>query len=74
MDCHQNKNKQWICAVLDDASRKILSCGEYERRSAEASIELLEEAYEKYLHVKPIREVITDHYSELFPRIEGISQ
>ncbi len=66
MDWHQNKHKQWVCAVLDDASRKILSCGEYDRRSAEASIELLDEAYETYLHVKPIREVITDHGTEFY--------
>ncbi|MGM0406095.1 MAG: hypothetical protein ACQEQM_08140 [Thermoplasmatota archaeon] len=74
MDWHQNKHRLWVCAVLDDASRKILSCGEYDRRSGEASIELLNQAFEKYQHVKPIREVITDHYSELVPRIEGISK
>ena len=61
MDWHQNKHGKWICAVLDDSSRKILSSGEYDGRSAEASIELLDEAFEKYSHVRPIREVITDH-------------
>ena len=66
MDWHQNKHRQWVCAVLDDASRKILSCGEYDRRSGEASIELLDQAFEKYQHVKPIREVITDHGTEFY--------
>ncbi len=61
MDWHQNKHGKWICAVLDDSSRKILSAGEYDSRSAEASIELLNEAFEKYSHVRSIREVITDH-------------
>ncbi len=61
MDWHQNKHRQWVCAVLDDSSRKILSAGEYERRSAEHAIELLDEAYENFFHVRPIREVITDH-------------
>jgi len=61
MDWHQNKHGKWICAVLDDSSRKVLSAGEYDGRSAEASIELLDEAFEKYNHVRSIREVITDH-------------
>jgi len=61
MDWHQNKHGKWICAVLDDSSRKVLSAGEYDGRSAEASIELLDEAFEKYSHVRSIREVITDH-------------
>jgi len=66
MDWHQNKHGKWICAVLDDSSRKILSCGEYESRSAEASIELLDEAFKKYKHIKPIREVITDRGAEFY--------
>ncbi len=66
MDWHQNKHGKWICAVLDDSSRKILSAGEYDQRSAEASIELLDEAYEQYNEVRPIREVITDHGTEFY--------
>ncbi len=66
MDWHQNKHGKWICAVLDDSSRKILSAGEYEHRSAEHSIELLDEAYGKYSHIRPIREVITDRGAEFY--------
>ncbi|MFP4050507.1 MAG: hypothetical protein ACLFVB_02055 [Thermoplasmata archaeon] len=44
------------------------SSREYDSRSAEASIEFLDQAFEKYSHVRPIREVITDHYSEPVPR------
>jgi len=66
MDWHQNKHGKWICAVLDDSSRKILSGGEYNSRSAEASIELLDEAFKKFRHVRPIREVITDHGTEFY--------
>lgn len=57
---------KWICAVMDDASRMILACGEYDSPTAEASIQLLDEAYEKYRHIAPIREVITDHGSQFY--------
>jgi putative transposase len=52
--------------VLDDASRKVLAGGEYGRRSARASVMLLQEAVEKYGHVRRLREVITDHGSEFY--------
>ena len=56
--------KIWVCAVLDDASRMILAGGEFDAATAEHSISLLREAHEKYLHISPIREVITDHGSQ----------
>ena len=57
---------KWICAVMDDASRMILACDEFDSPTAEASIKLLDEAYNKYLHIAPIREVITDHGSQFY--------
>ena len=57
---------KWVCAVLDDASRVILSAGEFDNATAENSITLLDEGYKKYLHIAPIREVITDHGSQFY--------
>ncbi|MHC1585796.1 MAG: hypothetical protein ACXQS7_06035 [Candidatus Syntropharchaeia archaeon] len=37
----------------------ILAAGEFDNATAESSIKLLDEAYKKYLHIAPIREVIT---------------
>ena len=56
----------WVCAVLDEASRMILSGGEFSAATAENSINLLREAYEEYQHIAPIREVITDHGSQFY--------
>lgn len=44
----------------------VLASGEFEAATAENSIELLEEAYLKYQHISPIREVITDHGSQFY--------
>jgi transposase len=67
MDWHLSKyNGTWVCVVLDDASRMILASGEFEAATAENSIKLLEEAYQKYQHIAPIREVITDHGSQFY--------
>ena len=60
------KYGRWVCAVLDDASRMILAAGEFDNATAESSIKLLDEAYRKYLHITPIREVITDHGSQFY--------
>ena len=55
-----------VCVVIDDASRMILSGGEFPAQTAEYSIQLLKEAYEKYQHICPIREVITDHGTQFY--------
>lgn len=46
----------WVCAVIDDASRMILSYGEFEHATAENTILLLKKA----LDYGKIRELITD--------------
>jgi len=56
----------FVCVVLDDASRMVLSGGEFPAQTAEYSIQLLKEAYEKYLYIAPIREVITDHGTQFY--------
>ncbi|HJJ49622.1 MAG TPA: DDE-type integrase/transposase/recombinase [Methanocorpusculum sp.] len=55
-----------VCVVIDDASRMILSGGEFREQTAEHSVSLLKEAYEKYQHISPIREVITDHGTQFY--------
>ena len=67
MDWSYNSHKKvWLCVVLDDASRMILSGKEFKRATATNSILLLKEAYKKYLHLAPIREVVTDHGAQFY--------
>jgi putative transposase len=67
MDWHMSKfNGKQVCMVLDDASRMILAGGEFDHATAEISISLLNEAYERYLHIAPIREVVTDHGTQFY--------
>jgi putative transposase len=63
---YNSESKKWVCAVLDDASRLILAAGEFDNATAENSISLLDEGYNKYLHIAPIREVITDHGAQFY--------
>ncbi len=57
---YDHKIGRWIIAVIDDASRKILSYGEFNHATVENTILVLEEA----LKYGKIREVITDHGSQ----------
>ena len=67
LDWHYNSFLQkWVCTVLDDASRKILAGGEYDQALGDHGIEMLNDAYEKFKHITPIREVITDHGAQFF--------
>jgi putative transposase len=82
MDWHQVNDDEWVCFVEDDSSRKILSGGEFDRRSADASVELLQKVldesppcpplggidggYEVYGHIRRVQQVITDHGSEFY--------
>ena len=68
MDWHQRPNDgPWICPVLDDASRYVLSAGEHESPTTKSSIDMLEKA----LTHGPIREVITDHGSQFTSNVGG---
>jgi putative transposase len=67
MDWHYNSNlNKWMCAVQDDASRKILTGGEYDNALGDYCIDMLEKAYQENLHISPIREVITDHGPQFY--------
>ena len=70
MDWHTSRavpGKQ-VCVVLDDASRKVLSGGEFDGASAENSVLLLKEALEKCrsMYNLSIRECISDHGTQFY--------
>jgi transposase InsO family protein len=66
LDWYQNDRDEWVLAVEDDASRKILGLIEADSRSAEAAVELLEDVREQTAADREILEVITDHGSEFY--------
>jgi putative transposase len=66
MDWHEPDNGQKVCVVLDDASRKILSGGEFGNATSENSVELVKEVLEKYGCIQALRETITDHGSQFY--------
>ncbi len=70
MDWHISRavpGKQ-VCVVLDDASRKVLSGGEFDSASAENSILLLGEALEncRLMFNLGVRECISDHGTQFY--------
>lgn len=65
--CYNKELEKWVCACMDDASRMILSMGEFEKPTTENTIKILDEACNKYAHLMPIREVIVDHGSQFYP-------
>lgn len=64
LDWHENVRKEWVCVVIDDASKAILAGGEYQRRSTEAVIELMNETIKRYGCIAIPREVIVDRGGE----------
>jgi len=65
MDWYYNSEIDvWVCPVLDDASRFLLSIIETKSPTTAASIKVLNEAYERYIYLRPIQEVIVDHGSQ----------
>jgi putative transposase len=70
MDWHINTavpDKQ-VCVVLDDASRKVLSGGEFDNATEENSVLLLKEALEtcRAMYNLGIRECISDHGTQFY--------
>jgi len=67
LDWHfSSVTEKWVCVVIDDASRRILSGGEYEEALQEYNIAMVDEANRKYSYIRNIREAITDHGSQFF--------
>jgi len=63
---YDERTDMWVCPVEDDASRKVLAVIETESPTVEASIAVLDEAYQKYLHIRPIQAVIVEHGSQFY--------
>lgn len=66
LDWHEPSGGPKVCVVLDDASRKILSGGEFEQATEENSRRLVQEVLDKYGHIRLLREAITDHGSQFY--------
>ena len=59
-----DKNGIKFCAILDDASRKILAAGEFESANTANSIALVDRLVEDYWDIMPLEELISDNGSE----------
>ncbi len=70
MDWHESKvvSGMQVCVVLDDASRKVLSGGEFSNATSENSILLLKEALDwcRSMYNLGIRECIVDHGTQFY--------
>ena len=53
-----------FCAIIDDASRKILAAGEFQHANTANSIALVDEVVAKYWDIMPLEELISDNGSE----------
>ena len=54
------KDRIKFCAILDDASRKILVAGEFENANTDNSIALVDKLVEDYWGIMPMKELISD--------------
>ena len=66
LDWHIPAEGPKVCVVLDDASRKILSGGEFTEATAEHSVALVKTVLDTYGHIRILRESITDHGSQFY--------
>lgn len=66
LDWHIPADGPPVCVVLDDASRKILSGGEFEEATAAHSIELVQQVIDRYGSIRTLRETITDHGTQFY--------
>lgn len=65
IDWHEDEKKGIkVCAILDDASRKILAGGEFTTIDTENSMKVIDQMVENYWIICPLRELIMDHGSE----------
>ncbi|WP_456329214.1 IS481 family transposase [Archaeoglobus sp.] len=59
-----DKNGVKFCAIIDDASRKILAAGEFQHANTANSIALVDKLVEDYWDILPMKELISDNGSE----------
>jgi len=65
IDWHEeSKDGIKVCAILDDASRKILAGGEFENINTENTMKVIDQLVERYWLICPLRELIMDHGAE----------
>ncbi|CAD7770509.1 Integrase core domain protein [Candidatus Methanoperedenaceae archaeon GB37] len=60
-----------FCAIIDDASRKILAAGEFQNANTENSIALVDKLVEDYWDIMPLEELISDNGSEFGAHRKG---
>ena len=65
-----NKEGKHVIAYLDDASRLVLACDEYDRQSTANAIKTLSKAILFAKQYGGIRSILTDRGSEFFPTAE----
>ncbi len=65
IDWHEDEKESIkVCAVLDDASRKILAGGEFANINTENTMRVIDQMVERYWIICPLRELIMDHGAE----------
>jgi len=62
---HDGK-KAYVCAVLDDSSRRILAGGEFDAETTDNALQLLKEAMGEFGWLTSIREVLTDRGTQFY--------
>ena len=65
-DYHYCENGQYLCTILDDASRKVLAAGEFDKKTTENALAVLKQAYKECKPLHPILAIVTDHGSEFY--------
>jgi len=58
--------KVYVCAVLDDSSRRILAGGEFDAETTDNALQLLKEAMGRFGWLTSIREVLTDRGTQFY--------
>ncbi|MCD6461126.1 MAG: hypothetical protein J7L61_00070 [Thermoplasmata archaeon] len=54
----------YVCAIIDDSSRKISAGGEFDACNTENSKKIVDQVVERYWYIRPMRELIMDRGSE----------
>ncbi len=65
-DWHHCENGKYLCAILDDASRKILAAGEFDNETTENALTVLKKACEECEPWYAILSILTDHGSQFY--------
>jgi putative transposase len=65
-DYHYCENDQYLCTILDDASRKVLAAGDFDNKTTGNALALLKKACKEYKPYHPIFAIVTDHGSEFY--------